>query len=75
MRPRSEVYRPSNDYNQKASESDSPLHSVIELPILEAGVTDEAHHDTDIFRDDDAVQAFADQTYHSARERYLGAMD
>lgn len=73
MRPRSEVYRPSNDYNQTAGQIDSPLHSVIELPILKAGVADEAHHDTDIFRDDDAVQAFADQTYESARERYFGA--
>jgi hypothetical protein len=71
LSPSRENHKPSNGSNDSPGQVDiTRYHSVVELPIREADDT-EQHSDVDIFRDDDSVQAFANQTYLSAREKYI----
>jgi hypothetical protein len=50
-------------------------HNITDLPTSEAqvpyGSDVEPYRDEDIFHSNDAAQAFADQTYESAREKFL----
>jgi hypothetical protein len=48
-----------------------PPASAHEVPY---GSNVEPYRDVDIFHSDDAVQAFANQTYQSAREKFLWGM-
>ena len=70
LRPRSETYKPSNSYSPSSAQLDLTTHSAAELPISKAEGM-EPNRDVDVFRDDDSVKAFANQTYQSAREKYL----
>lgn len=67
---RSETNKPSNAYNLSPVRANKTTHSAVDLPISEAEGT-EPKHDVDVFRDDDSVKAFANQTYQSVREKYL----
>lgn len=69
LRLRSETYNSSNSYNPTPAEVDLTTHSAVDLSTSEAQGS-ETYHDVDIFRDDDSVKAFANQTYQSVREKY-----
>jgi hypothetical protein len=62
-------------FSERAGEVDTNTHDITDLPTSEAAVSygsnDEPDRDMDIFHSDDAAQAFADQTYQSAREKFL----
>ena len=70
LSPRSETNNPSNSHNLAPGRANKTTHSAVDLPIPEAEGT-EPKHDVDVFRDDDSVKAFANQTYQSVREKYL----
>jgi hypothetical protein len=70
LRPRSETYRSSNDYNHSPGQVGIAGRSVLDLTVLAAEGTGPCH-DLDIFRDDDSVQSFANQTFQHAKEKYL----
>jgi hypothetical protein len=66
LRPWSEIFKPSN----ASGETDIITHNAVGFPISEAEAT-EANNDVDVFRDDDSVKAFANQTYEIARDRHF----
>ena len=70
LRLRSEIYKPSNSHESTPGEVDLTTHGAVDLPISEIEGS-ETVHDVDVFRDDDSVKAFANQTYQSVREKYL----
>jgi hypothetical protein len=70
LRALSETFKPSKNCGRTPDQTDSTAHSAVDLPISEADGS-EANYDEDVFRDDDSVKAFANQTYQSARERHL----
>lgn len=49
---------------------DTITHGAVEAPVSKAEGT-EQDQDVDVFRDNDSVKAFADQTYQSMRDKYL----
>lgn len=49
---------------------DNITHGAVEAPVSEAQGT-EQDQDVDVFRDNDSVKVFADQTYQSMRDKYL----
>jgi hypothetical protein len=61
--------------SETASGVDMNTHNATELPAsaheVPYGSNVEPYRDVDIFHSDDAVQAFANQTYQSAREKFL----
>jgi hypothetical protein len=61
--------------SERAGTVDTITHNTTDLPTSEHevpyGSNDEPYRDTDIFHSDDAAQAFADQTYESARKKFL----
>lgn len=69
IRLRSEIYKSSNGYSPTTAEVDLTTHSAVDLPTSEVQGS-QTHHDVDIFRDDDSLTAFANQTYQSVREKY-----
>jgi len=69
LQPRGEIHRSSNEFNQTPCVVDMTRHSLVELPISEAEGA-ERYDEVDVFQDDVAVQAFANRTYQSAREKY-----
>lgn len=70
LRPLSQIFRPSNAYHGTGGETNIITHNTVDVAISEAQGT-EPNHDVDVFRDDDSVKAFANQTYQSARERHF----
>jgi hypothetical protein len=68
-RPRGYFCRCASLRPSTPGEADTITHSAVK-PISKAEAT-ERNQDVDVFRDDDSVKAFADQTYQSAREKYL----
>ena len=68
-RPRGYFTRHASLRPSTPGEADTITHSAVES-ISEAEAT-ERNQDVDVFRDDDSVKAFADQTYQSVREKYL----
>jgi hypothetical protein len=70
LRPLSGIFKPSNASRGAAGETDIIVHNAVDLPHSKAQGT-ELSHDVDVFRDDDSVKAFANETYQSARERHL----
>jgi hypothetical protein len=72
LSPSRKIHEPSNGSNDSMSSGEVGVtrRSAVELPVQEADDM-EQHSDVDIFRDDDSVQAFANQTYLSAREKYI----
>lgn len=67
---RSETNKPSNANNLSPGRADKTTHDAVDLPSSDADGTG-PKHDVDVFRDDDSVKAFANQTYQSVREKYL----
>jgi hypothetical protein len=61
--------------SERAGGVNTNAHNITDLPTSEAAVSygsnDEPNRDMDNFHSDDAAQAFADQTYQSAREKFL----
>jgi len=70
VRPRSGIYNLSDAYKSAAGKARITTQSLVELLIPEAERAKPCH-DEDVFRDDDAVEAFANQTYQSAREKHF----
>lgn len=70
LRPLSGIFKPSNASRGAAGETDIVTHNAIDLLISGAQGT-ESNHDVDVFRDDESVKAFANETYQSARERHF----
>ena len=66
-RPRGYFTRLASLRPSTPGEADTITHSAVEPPTSEAEAT-EPNHNVDVFRDDDSVKAFADQTYQSVRE-------
>ncbi|GAB7324935.1 hypothetical protein MBLNU13_g08747t1 [Cladosporium sp. NU13] len=70
LRLRSEIYKPGNSYGPTSAEVALNTQGAVDLPISE-GEGAGTSRDVDVFRDDDSVKAFANQTYQSVREKYL----
>jgi hypothetical protein len=70
LRPRSGIQNLNNAYNLTPGHADTSTRNAVDLPISEAEGR-KPNHDVDVFRDDDSVKAFANQTYEIARERHF----
>jgi hypothetical protein len=68
--PLSGIFKPSSSYALTPDKADKLTNSDVDSPISQAEST-APNHDVDVFRDDDSVKAFANQTYQSAREKYF----
>jgi hypothetical protein len=68
-RPRGYFCRCASLRPSTPGEADMITHSAVEPATSEAEAT-ERNQDVDVFRDDNSVKAFADQTYQSVREKY-----
>lgn len=65
------IFEPSSACNPRPGKADTTAQSALELPISSEAKGTEPNYDVDVFRDDDSVKAFANQTYQSVREKYL----